>query len=126
MLGRRWVPDASPELRLDIAANGDCELKRCCCVHSATQCERCKLQGAQYTVGEELECRKSVQEAVQEVLVRRAGGGGGICPLSYPSQVQDWRPGARLIGENWESARTTSGDIVASGKKAQGPRRADH
>ena len=51
---------------------------------------------------------------------------GDTSSATYPSQVQDWRPGARLIVENWESARTRSGDIVASGKKAQGPRRAGH
>ena len=51
---------------------------------------------------------------------------GDTCSASYPSQVQDWRPDARLIGKNWESTRKTSGDILAKGKKAQGSRRADH
>ena len=109
-----------------MTANGDWRFTQCFCVHLATQCERCELQDAQDNIREELECRKSDQEVMREVLVCREGGGWGICSPSYPSQVQDWRPGARLIGENWESARTRSGDIVASGKKAQGPRRAEH
>jgi hypothetical protein len=50
-------------------ASGDCKCTRCCCVQPVTQCERCELRDARDDICEELECRKSGQGAVQEVLV---------------------------------------------------------
>ena len=51
---------------------------------------------------------------------------GSTYSASCSSGAQDWQPGAGLIGESSQSARTTSGDIAAKGNEAQRPRRADH
>ena len=67
-----------------MTANGDWRFTQCFCVHLATQCERCESQDAQDNIREELECRKSVQEAVREVFVYKNGGGGGYLLPKLP------------------------------------------